>query len=101
MKKVTVHATPDGKDLFYKIGSDEKLIPAEGVLHLRGFSLDGMVGMSPLLAAACGGSGGGGTGGAASTGGGKPVRGGTIRAGFVGGGTAETLNPYAGVTPID
>ncbi len=47
-KKVTVHATPDGKDLFYKIGSDEKLIPAEGVLHLRGFSLDGMVGMSPI-----------------------------------------------------
>jgi peptide/nickel transport system substrate-binding protein len=60
-----------------------------------------MVGMSPLLAAACGGSGGGGSGGAASTGGSKPVRGGTIRAGFVGGGTAETLNPYAGVTPID
>ena len=35
-----------------------------------------------------------------STGGaGKPVRGGTLKAGFVGGGTAETLNPYAGVTP--
>jgi peptide/nickel transport system substrate-binding protein len=67
---------------------------------LRGAAA-GVVGMSPLLAAACGGSGGGGTGGAASTGGGKPVRGGTIRAGFVGGGTAETLNPYAGVTPID
>ena len=28
-------------------------------------------------------------------------RGGTLRAGFVGGGTAETLNPYIGVTPID
>jgi len=67
---------------------------------LRG-AAGAMVGMSPLLAAACGGSGGGGSGGAASTGGSKPVRGGTIRAGFVGGGTAETLNPYAGVTPID
>ena len=27
--------------------------------------------------------------------------GGTLRAGFVGGGTAETLNPFLGVTPID
>jgi peptide/nickel transport system substrate-binding protein len=30
-----------------------------------------------------------------------PKRGGTLRAGFVGGGTAETLNPFLGVTPID
>ena len=30
-----------------------------------------------------------------------PTKGGTLRAGFVGGGTAETLNPYLGVTPID
>ena len=30
-----------------------------------------------------------------------PRRGGTLRAGFVGGGTAETLNPYLAVTPID
>ncbi|MDX6597687.1 MAG: peptide/nickel transport system substrate-binding protein, partial [Gaiellales bacterium] len=30
-----------------------------------------------------------------------PKRGGTLRAGFVGGGTAETINPYLGVTPID
>ena len=30
-----------------------------------------------------------------------PNKGGTLRAGFVGGGTAETLNPYLGVTPID
>src|SRR3954453_2533376 len=29
-----------------------------------------------------------------------PKRGGTLRAGFVGGGTAETLNPFLGVTPI-
>ena len=32
---------------------------------------------------------------------GTPVKGGTLRAGFVGGGTAETLNPLIGVTPID
>ena len=32
---------------------------------------------------------------------GAPVKGGTLRAGFVGGGTAETLNPLIGVTPID
>ncbi len=67
---------------------------------LRGAAV-GMVGMSPLLAAACGGSGSSGSTGGGSTGGGKPVPGGTLRAGFVGGGTAETLNPYAGVTPID
>ena len=30
-----------------------------------------------------------------------PTRGGKLRAGFVGGGTAETLNPFLGVTPID
>jgi len=30
-----------------------------------------------------------------------PKPGGTLRAGFVGGGTAETLNPFLGVTPID
>jgi peptide/nickel transport system substrate-binding protein len=57
-----------------------------------------MVGMSPLLAAACGGSS---SGGSATTSAGKPKRGGILRAGFVGGGTAETINPYQGVTPID
>jgi peptide/nickel transport system substrate-binding protein len=30
-----------------------------------------------------------------------PRRGGALRAGFVGGGTAETINPFLGVTPID
>ncbi|HYP91832.1 MAG TPA: ABC transporter substrate-binding protein, partial [Mycobacterium sp.] len=61
-----------------------------------------MLGMSPLLAAACG---GGSTSSTAATGAstsaGTPVKGGTLRAGFVGGGTAETLNLYQGVTPID
>ncbi len=31
----------------------------------------------------------------------KPRRGGTLRVGYVGGGTAETINPSLGVTPID
>jgi peptide/nickel transport system substrate-binding protein len=30
-----------------------------------------------------------------------PHRGGTLRVGMVGGGTAETLNPYTAITPID
>jgi peptide/nickel transport system substrate-binding protein len=30
-----------------------------------------------------------------------PRRGGTLRCGIVGGGTAETLNPFLGITPID
>jgi peptide/nickel transport system substrate-binding protein len=32
---------------------------------------------------------------------GKPRRGGQLRVGYVGGGTAETINPSLGVTPID
>jgi peptide/nickel transport system substrate-binding protein len=57
------------------------------------------IGMSPLLAAACG---GGSTASTPSTNtGGAIRRGGTLRVGFVGGGTAETLNPYIAVTPID
>ena len=61
-----------------------------------------MLGMSPLLAAACGGGSSSSTAGTgASTSAGTPVKGGTLRAGFVGGGTAETLNLYQGVTPID
>ena len=59
------------------------------------------------LLAACGGGGGGGGGGTTSGGqttgaaAGQPVRGGTLRIGIVGAGTAETLNPTIGVTPID
>jgi phage portal protein BeeE len=43
--------TPDGRDLFYKInlpGFDDTPIPAEGILHLRGPSLDGIIGLSPI-----------------------------------------------------
>ena len=57
------------------------------------------IGMSPLLAAACGG--GSSSSSPASTASGAPRKGGTLRLGFVGGGTAETVNPYIGVTPID
>ena len=75
---------------------EDRLRISRGTL-LRG-AAGAMVGMSPLLAAACGGSS---SGGSATTSAGKPRRGGILRAGFVGGGTAETINPYQGVTPID
>jgi peptide/nickel transport system substrate-binding protein len=80
-------------------------VPENGAHHRldRGTFLRGatgaILGMSPLLAAACGGGSGGGSTPTAA--GGKPVRGGSLRAGFVGGGTAETLNPLVGITPID
>jgi peptide/nickel transport system substrate-binding protein len=57
------------------------------------------IGMSPLLAAACGG--GSGTSASTPTATGGPKRGGTLRLGFVGAGTAETVDPFIGVTPID
>jgi peptide/nickel transport system substrate-binding protein len=69
---------------------------------LRG-AAGAMLAASPLLAAACGGgssSSSPGTGGAPSASG-NPVPGGTLRAGFVGAGTAETMSPLIGVTPID
>jgi peptide/nickel transport system substrate-binding protein len=65
---------------------------------LRG-TAGAMLAASPLVAAACGGSSTSSTAGSTSAG--KPVRGGTLRAGYIGGGTAETLNPYIAVTPID
>lgn len=58
------------------------------------------IGMSPLLAAACGGSGSSPLS-TSTTSVGAPRRGGTLRLGFVGGGTAETVDPFIGVTPID
>lgn len=57
----------------------------------------GGVGMVPLLAA-CG---GGTSSSATSTAAGTPRRGGTLRVAYVGGGTAETINPSLAVTPID
>jgi peptide/nickel transport system substrate-binding protein len=81
---------PPGHELF-----DQRL--SRGNL-LKGAAALG-IGMSPLLAAACGG--GSSTSTAASTAAGAPKRGGTLRLGFVSGGTAETNKPYIGVTPID
>jgi peptide/nickel transport system substrate-binding protein len=58
----------------------------------------GGLGLVQLLAA-CGGSG---TSSSSSTAaGGAPKRGGQLRVAYVGGGTAETINPNAAVTPID
>lgn len=48
---VQVLRTPDGKDLFYKIqlpGQTAVTVPGEDVLHLRGLTLDGVVGVSPI-----------------------------------------------------
>jgi peptide/nickel transport system substrate-binding protein len=60
----------------------------------------GGLGLAPLLAA-CGGSSGSSSTSSSTTAGGTPRRGGQLRAAYVGGGTAETLNPNAAVTPID
>ena len=57
-----------------------------------------MLGVSPLLAAACG---GGSTSSTASTSAGQPKRGGVLRVSFASAGTAETLSPLIAVTPID
>jgi peptide/nickel transport system substrate-binding protein len=64
----------------------------------------GVVGLSSVLAACGGASGGGGGSSTASTTtapAGAIRKGGTLRLGYVGAGTAETLNPNLGVTPID
>lgn len=50
--RVTVLYTEDGKTLFYKVrdrkGRDLPVMPAEAVVHLRGMSLDGIMGLSPI-----------------------------------------------------
>jgi peptide/nickel transport system substrate-binding protein len=58
----------------------------------------GAVGVASLLSA-CGSSSS--SSSSATTSSGAVRRGGTLRVGYVGGGTAETLNPNLGVTPID
>ncbi|HEY2869184.1 MAG TPA: hypothetical protein VGJ11_06725, partial [Gaiellales bacterium] len=86
--------------------SDHDRIPGDDLLDGR-FSRGGLlkgaaalgIGMSPLLAAACGGGSSSST--SASTSVGAPRRGGQLKLGFVGGGTAETVDPFIGVTPID
>lgn len=48
---VTVLSTPDGYDLFYRVrapGRPEVTLPAEAIVHIRGLSLNGMTGLSPI-----------------------------------------------------
>lgn len=49
-KDVQVLKTKDGHDLFYRVtvGGDQYTVPGEDMLHIRGNSLDGIVGMSPI-----------------------------------------------------
>ena len=67
---------------------------------MRGAAV-GAIGLSPLLAAACGGSSSSSSSAPATSSAGAPTKGGILNAGFVSGGTQETLNPLIGVTPID
>jgi peptide/nickel transport system substrate-binding protein len=83
--------TPSGSELLDQRFSRGGLLKGAAALG---------IGMSPLLAAACGGSGSS----PASTGttsAGAPRRGGTLRVGFVSAGTAETVDPFIGITPVD
>lgn len=59
----------------------------------------GGLGLAPLLAA-CGGSSSS-SSSATTAAAGTPRKGGTLRVAYVGGGTAETINPNLAVTPID
>lgn len=49
--KVAVFKTPDGKELFYRcelLDGSQVMVPPENILHLRGLTLDGYVGVSPI-----------------------------------------------------
>jgi HK97 family phage portal protein len=49
--KVTVFKTPDGRELFYRcelLDRSHAMVPAEEIFHLRGLTLDGCVGLSPI-----------------------------------------------------
>jgi len=48
---VTVLQAKDSHELFYRLtipGKDTETIPAEGIVHLRGLTLDGIMGLSPI-----------------------------------------------------
>jgi HK97 family phage portal protein len=48
---VTVLRVPGTRELYYKIqiaGQEPETIPAEGMVHLRGLTLDGFIGVSPI-----------------------------------------------------
>ncbi|RJG06257.1 phage portal protein [Noviherbaspirillum cavernae] len=46
--KVTVRRNPDDGSIYYDISGGENGIPARRMLHLRGFSLDGLIGLNPI-----------------------------------------------------
>jgi peptide/nickel transport system substrate-binding protein len=73
-----------------------------GAFLKRGAAGAAALGATPLLIAACGGgSSANPATGHTSAASGPVRRGGQLRVGLVGGGTAETLNPYLAITPID
>lgn len=49
-KDVDILRTKDGRDLFYRVtvSGEQYTVPSEDMLHIRGNSLDGIVGMSPI-----------------------------------------------------
>ena len=49
-KDTEILKTKDGRDLFYRVtvGGEQFVVPAEDMLHIRGNSLDGITGMSPI-----------------------------------------------------
>lgn len=46
--KVTVLKSPNG-DLFYDLGEGKGIAPAENIIHLRGLSDDGIMGINPVF----------------------------------------------------
>jgi peptide/nickel transport system substrate-binding protein len=85
-------------------GPDPRVQPTDGEKRIsRSDFLKGTAGVMGLgtLLAACGGGSGGSGASTTTTTSGAVRKGGTLRLGYVGAGTAETLNPNLGVTPID
>ena len=89
-------------------GPDPRVAPVDDEKHDKRISRSdflkgaaGVVGLSGLLAACGGSSGASSSASTTTTSSGAIRKGGTLRLGYVGAGTAETLNPNLGVTPID
>jgi peptide/nickel transport system substrate-binding protein len=78
-------------------GRDDRI--SRGTFLRGALGAAGGLGLAQLLEA-CGGSSSGGSS-ASTTTSGSPRRGGQLRVAYVGGGTAETINPIIAVTPID
>lgn len=50
-RRVIPYASPDRRVMFYRcqlIDGQEAMVPAEEILHVRGMTLDGLVGVSPI-----------------------------------------------------